>query len=129
MPELRKLSDTSADAGKNAFKYIRLFRTAVADEQIQAFELAERFKIPASTKGGKAREVQDFGIIDGPDFEAWHTEALTKSQTSTRTNAPTFAEVQGGAVDVAALVAATQAKLKSARERSARSNAKKRSES
>lgn len=130
MPELRRLSDTSADAGKNAAKYIRLFRAAVAEEEIQAFELAEKFKLPAASRGAKAREVPDFAILAGSVFDAWHAEAVVKSQSNTRGNAPTFAEAteaaSTGSIDIEELARRTSERLKATRLRSEKANAKKR---
>lgn len=115
---MKKLSDVVVELGRYAPRYVRLFRTAVAEGQVDALELAEKFKLTPK------RDSQDFAIVINDSFKKWHSTAALKAQT--RGDAPTFSEVKKGQVDIEEQIKATREKLKGTRERSARSNARRR---
>lgn len=119
--ELKRLSDLVSNLGKNRTRYITLFRAAVADGEVQAAELTERFQKTPKT------ETSDFAIIYDDDFKQWHADALLKSQT--RENLPTFKEALSGEIDLQKQIEATRKKLQESRKRSAKSNAKRRKDS
>lgn len=113
--EMTKLSELLSQLKKGSpSRYVREFRTAIIDGRVRAVELADRFKIPATKKGGKPREVTEYAAMNTPELRAWHEATLSRLARG-NTNAPTWEDVQAGRVTFEDLEQRTRERLEAAR--------------
>jgi hypothetical protein len=119
METLKKLSEY-ANAAKKPTSYIRAFRAALFARRFRAIMLADKFKIAGSQKG-KTREVEDYAILDTPEFRAWHDETAVTISSSVK-GMPTFADLKSGKVSIEDAEKITQAFLEKKAKRNSAQN-------
>lgn len=122
MENLKKLSDY-ANTSKKPTSYVRAFRAALLARQFRAIMLADKFKLAGTPKNGKLREVEEYAIIDTPEFNAWHAEALT-SLSSKVSGVPTFADLKSGRISIEDAEKITQSILEKKYQRNEAQNAR-----
>ncbi|WP_221091498.1 hypothetical protein [Deinococcus aquaedulcis] len=98
--------------------FIKHFREAVRQGQIDAADLPSRFELPKQfTRRGSnetySKTVRDMVFDHSPEFDAWFEETNKSLSTSRRGGAikPTPENIEAGLVDFKELAAATRAKI------------------
>lgn len=117
----RKLSEliNELENPQQSEVFVRLFRSAVREGKVDAFDLPERFTLPKlyRKRGGEGtsqRQVKDMLFEDTPTFKKWFTEtttALAKKRLHRPKVKPSLEAVESGALDFKALAAETRRKL------------------
>lgn len=113
---LRRLSEVMQQAKKPTTYAREFMRAAENGEFTGVVVLADRIAIKPSRKGGKARYIQDFAVIETPDFADWHDKYLA-SEGAAR-GLPRYDDLRAGAVDLDAAQQMTLEYLNKRRRRS-----------
>lgn len=120
MDNLKKLSEY-ANVSKKPTSYVRAFRVALAARQFRAIMLADKFKLTGTPKNGKPREVEEYAIIDSPEFKQWHESTLISLSTAAK-GVPSFADLKSGRVSIEEGERITQSILEKKMQRNAAQN-------
>ncbi|GAA4012642.1 hypothetical protein GCM10022631_25450 [Deinococcus rubellus] len=120
MENLKKLSDY-ANSNKKPMSYVRAFRKAVQAREFRAIMLADKFKLAGTTKKVKPREIEEYAILDTPEFTAWHQEISSTLNAAVK-GVPTFSDLQSGKVSIEEAERVTQAILEKQAQRNTMQN-------
>lgn len=120
MENLKRLSEV-ANNSKKPTSYVRAFRKALLAKKFRAVMLADKFKLSGIPKTAKPREVEDYAILDTPEFQQWHDSALTTLSTTAK-GVPTFADIQAGRISLEEAEKITQDILEKKMQRNAAQN-------
>lgn len=98
--------------------FVKAFRAAVRDGEIEAADLPARFTLPKEyqRRGEKetySRAVKDMVFEVTPAYDTWFADMNTQLATARRggTIKPTYENIEAGLVDFKALAAATRQKM------------------
>jgi len=61
--------------------------------------LADKFKLAGTAKRSKPTQIEDYAILDTPEFAAWH-QATLLTLSGVVKGLPTFADLQSGKVSI-----------------------------
>lgn len=121
MMTYRKLSELASELEnpQQSEVFVKLFRAAVREGKVDAFDLPERFTLPKlyrkrGAEGTSQRQVRDMLFEDTTSFKKWFTEttaALAKAGSRQSKVKPSLEAVESGALDFKALAAETQRKM------------------
>lgn len=126
MSELTRVSETIKDSKRPATYYRAFVKAAQSREFQGVIMLADTLKLPPAKKGGKAREVSDYAVLQSPDFEKWHAGEVARESVKGVTGiiAPRFADLVAGQVDAQQAAQDTLKALDQRAERNAKNAAR-----
>lgn len=117
----RKLSELVGELGnpQQSEVFVKLFKAAVREGTVDAFELPERFTMPKvynrrGAEGTYQRDSRDMLYEDSPSLNKWFEDtktALAKAGSRQRKVKPSLEAVETGALDFKALAAETRRKM------------------